>query len=160
MLFFAIVAGLEAKLMGKSIVYNHGLLEVLEAKLPRFIFCAITVGFLEEIMFRGIILKMFYTAFSPILAAILSSVFFAFLHIKIPSAANINTLNVGIWSGFKCIFPMICGFLYEFNVLQFVKLVLFGCILSTITLKSRSLVPPIGFHAGTVLMLFSLGLFI
>jgi membrane protease YdiL (CAAX protease family) len=159
MLFFCLVAALEIMLTGMDVSHDRHVLEVFISKLPRFVFCAITVGVLEEILFRGIVLKMFYTAFSPITAVILSSALFACLHTKIPLAAGVTDASIGPLSGFRCLGPMVFGFLYKFDILQFAKLALFGIILSTITIKNKSLIPAVGFHAGVVLMLFSAKVF-
>jgi membrane protease YdiL (CAAX protease family) len=158
-LFMDIVTAFEVILTDKSIIFDQRALKLFSVKFPWFVSCAIIVGILEETLFRGAILRMFYTAFTPITAILFSSMFFAYLHTKIPLAASVSNFNVGAWSGFRCLFPMMCGFIYKFNIFQFIKLVLFGTILSMITIKTRSLIPSIGFHSGVVLLLFSFNFF-
>lgn len=123
-------------------------------RLPKFILCALIVSILEEIIFRGVILRIFYTAFSHHIAILMSSLFFAYLHIKIPNNVQILDKNIGILSGFEYIFPMLFGFLYKFNVLEFIKITTLGIILSNLALKNFSLNKAIGFHTGIVLMMF------
>ena len=47
---------------------------------------ALVVAFLEEIIMRGLIMRSFYTAAGPITAIILSSLFFAYKHFKVPAS--------------------------------------------------------------------------
>jgi membrane protease YdiL (CAAX protease family) len=159
-LFMSVIVGLEAVLAGKSVIFNQNTFELLVKKLPWFIFCAVGVGIIEEVLFRGVVLRLLYATFTPVTAILFSSIFFAYLHTKIPLAAHVNNCDIGPWSGFRCLVPMLFGFLYEFKILQFAKLVLFGIILSVITLKNKSLIQPIGFHFGVVLALFSFNLFV
>jgi len=160
-LLFATVAVIaEALINGTNATCNPEMLCLLIRKLPKFVPGSIIVGISEEILFRGSILRAFYTACNPILAIIASSVFFAYVHIKIPLAANVSSENIGMLSGVRCVIPMLFGFLYEFKIFQFAKLTLFGVILSMIVLKNRSLNQAMGFHSGTSLMLFIANVFI
>ncbi|MDE6431873.1 MAG: CPBP family intramembrane metalloprotease, partial [Opitutales bacterium] len=128
------------------------------AKLPKFLFCALVVSILEEVIFRGIMLRIFYTALPVNLAIVLSSLFFAYLHIGVPRAAKIASDAVTIFSGFKCILPVLFGFMYKFNVLLFLKVTILGIILSKLTLKYFSLNRAIGFHSGVVFAMFILNI--
>ncbi|MDR3273719.1 MAG: CPBP family intramembrane metalloprotease [Puniceicoccales bacterium] len=160
LLFATMVAGIEALINGTNVTCNPETLCLFVRKFPKFVLSSIVVGIFEEILFRGAILRAFYTACNPALAIIASSMFFAYVHIKIPLAAKVNGENIGILSGFRCIIPMLFGFLYEFKIFQFAKLTLFGIMLSMIALKNRSLNQAMGFHSGTVLMLFIASVFI
>lgn len=157
--FIAIVAAIEAVCSGGNVVFSRSAFCQLVAGLPKFIVSAMVVGIVEEILFRGVVLKVFYTAFNPILAIIFSSIFFACMHAKVSVSNCIEGDSVGPLSGFNCLASLLLGFLHTFNWLQFAKLVAFGAILSAITLKSRSLYQAIGFHSGSILMLFVANIF-
>ncbi|MDR0595785.1 MAG: CPBP family intramembrane metalloprotease [Puniceicoccales bacterium] len=152
-LFSILLLGIKVIFGNTILVCNVDTLGVLSKRLPWFVLCAALIGIFEEILFRGAVLRAFYTAFNPTLAIVASAMFFAYAHIKVPSAANVGNESIGFLSGFRCVIPTLFGFLYNFKVFQFVKLTLFGIILSLITFKNKSLNQAIGFHAGTVLML-------
>jgi membrane protease YdiL (CAAX protease family) len=156
LLFAVIFMKIEALLFGAEVMFIPALAVSPIKKLSKFVLCAAVVGTFEEILFRGAVLRAFYTACNPTLALITSSIFFAYTHIKVPLAAHVNSENIGMLSGFRCFTPMLFGFVYEFKIWQFAKLVLFGIILALITLKNKSLNQAMGFHIGTVLMLFTI----
>jgi membrane protease YdiL (CAAX protease family) len=158
-LFMEAVTAIEILFGAAEMRYSREACSALLGKLPKFILCATIVGILEEILFRGAVLRAFYTALNPIPAVIISSLFFAYAHTKIPPMANVNGGDVSALSGFRCLIPMLFGFLYKFNAFQFAKLTLFGIILSAITIRNKSLNPAIGFHIGTVLALFVANVF-
>jgi membrane protease YdiL (CAAX protease family) len=153
-LFSILLLGIKVIFSGIILTCNADTLRVLSRGLPWIVLRAALIGVFEEILFRGAVLRAFYTAFNPTLAIIASAAFFAYAHIKVPSAANVGNESIRLLSGFRCVIPTLFGFLYNFKVFQFAKLTLFGIILSLITLKNKSLNPAIGFHTGTVLMLF------
>lgn len=150
-------------IMGAEIFLQNGTLSIasenwtiLWHKIPKFLTSALVVGVLEEIIFRGVVLRVFYTACLPNFAIILSSIFFAYLHIKIPHVAQIPNNAIGPLSGFVCIIPMIFGFLYKFKFYEFLKITILGIILSKLTIRHFSLNPAIGFHIGVVVAMFVL----
>jgi membrane protease YdiL (CAAX protease family) len=141
-----------------GVVSNHSAFGALLGELPKFVLCSTAIGIFEEILFRGAIFRAFYTALNPILAIVISSLFFAYAHTKIPLAVSLAD-GISAFSGFRCLIPMLFGFLYKFKAFQFAKLTLFGIILSAITIRNKSLNQAIGFHGGTVLMLFIANIF-
>ncbi|MDR2721019.1 MAG: CPBP family intramembrane metalloprotease [Puniceicoccales bacterium] len=158
-LFMAVFTAVEILFGMAEIVDNHRIFDALIGGLPKFILCATVVGIFEEILFRGAILRAFYTALNPALAVVISSLFFAYAHTKIPLAANLTNGHINALSGFRCLIPMLFGFLYKFKAFQFAKLTLLGIILSAITIRNKSLNQAIGFHIGIVLMLFIANVF-
>jgi membrane protease YdiL (CAAX protease family) len=56
---------------------NHLAFGTLFRDLPKFVLRSIAIGTFEEILFRGAIFRAFHTALNPILAIVISSLFFA-----------------------------------------------------------------------------------
>jgi len=81
---------------------------------------AILVGTIEEIVFRGLVLRLFYTAtIYPWLALILSSLFFAYVHFKIPPGEwmKVSSVywNTGLWAAYW----MVTGIAADFELKRF-----------------------------------------
>lgn len=115
---------------------------------------SLLIAFIEEIVFRGLVLRIFYTAFSPTPAVILASAFFAYTHFKMPSAIWENTDKVvDITSGFFVSFWFLIGIAKSFQLIPFLNLFALGMVTSLLFLKTRSLMPSIGLHAGLVFLL-------
>lgn len=110
---------------------------------------AVGVSFIEEIVFRGVILRMFYTAARlPWLALILSALFFAHVHFKAGGLAKFGTLD---WkSGWVAAYWTLIGIIPHFDPERFLGLCLLGMILGALTLRTGSLWPAIGLHGGLV----------
>lgn len=117
---------------------------------------AFIVAFLEEIIMRGLIMRSFYTAMGTISGIVLSSLFFAYKHFKVPNSIWDKLPNGGgsSWDmGFFVAWYDTIGIAYEFNFLQFAGLFMFGVFLCLLYIKRKSLWPCIGFHAGLVFCL-------
>ena len=114
------------------------------------IMSGILVGVVEETVFRGAVFRMFYTAINPTLAVIVSALFFAAVHFKkIPDSLWMdNTVSLG--SGFYLGFWVMLSVILSFEFFKFINLFLAGLILNLLFLKTRSLMPCIGLHAGWV----------
>lgn len=109
------------------------------------------VALVEEAIFRGIVLRIFYTALSPFPAVLLSSLFFAFVHFKqLPHEVASPEGAVTVLAGFSAAFWTVFGIVHTFDALQFLNLTLVGLVLGLLFLRSRSLWPCIGLHAGWV----------
>ncbi len=113
---------------------------------------ALLIGVIEEAVFRGMILRMFYTALKPIPAVILSSLFFASVHFKkIPQEVwNDDSAAVTMGSGFFVGFWTLFSVVQTFEFVRFLNLFLFGTILCLLFLRTGSLWPCVGFHGGVV----------
>lgn len=115
-------------------------------------FAGLILGFLEETIFRGMILRIFYTATRrPWLALTIMSAFFAYTHFKVPNAVWSHLAPGVHWdSGFFVAFWTTCGISENFDFVQFLVLWLLGMTLGALTLRTGSLLPGIGLHAGIV----------
>ncbi|OIO59675.1 MAG: hypothetical protein AUJ82_05440 [Verrucomicrobia bacterium CG1_02_43_26] len=116
--------------------------------LPLIFISAIAVGVLEEVLFRAIIFRFFYQALTPIIAIVLSSCFFAYAHFKIHASPDAGVYTIALNNIF--------GIGKSFNLIEFINLALLGAFHSLLLIRTGSLMPCIGFHAGTVfIMLFT-----
>ncbi len=115
---------------------------------------SVTLAILEEIVFRGLLMRCIYTAIGTVSAITLSSLFFAYKHFKMPPSIW-NTLpgggKVAHWdSGFTVMYYDSVGIAYNFSPIIFACLVVLGITLCLFYLKTKSLNSAIGFHFGTV----------
>jgi membrane protease YdiL (CAAX protease family) len=111
------------------------------------------IASLEELLFRGLFFRMFYTAFTPIISIILSSLFFAYLHFKDAKGLwdyDMPPADVSWFDGLTAGFWVLAGFVVNFDLVLFLNLSLVGFILTVVFLKSRSLWAAVGLHAGWV----------
>lgn len=117
------------------------------------ILSALLIGVLEEAVFRGMILRMFYTALKPMPAVLLSSLFFAYVHFKkIPKEIwDDESTAVNLGSGFYVGFWTLLSIGQTFDFVRFLNLFLFGIVLCLLFLRTGSLWPCVGFHGGIVL---------
>ncbi len=117
---------------------------------------AAIIALLEEIVFRGIVLRIFYSAFGGVWAVILSSAFYAYTHFKVPGAlvstvAGDTEFMTGFGVGFWTLFGIVKGF----SLMEFLVLFGLGSAIGQVFLKTRTLLPGMGLHAGLVFtMLF------
>lgn len=112
---------------------------------------AFAIAFLEELILRGMVFRMFYTAMPPIAAIIGSSLFFAAVHLKdIPSDIWAASDSPGIGEGLLAAFWTVANLPFTFEALAFLNLTLVGICLAALFLKTRSLWPCVGLHAGWV----------
>ncbi len=120
------------------------------------VLAGLILGFLEETIFRGMILRMFYTATRrPWLALALMSAFFAYTHFKVPDSVWSNVApGVHANTGFFVAFWTMFGITQNFDPAQFLDYWLLGMTLGTLLLRTGSLLPGIGLHAGIVSAMF------
>lgn len=110
---------------------------------------ALIVPFIEEALFRGLILGVLLRCFSATGAIFISSAFFSVLHfLKAPE----QTSTVVTWSsGLASIANAFAQFADPLLVLAgFATLFLLGWILADARLRTRSLWLPIGLHSGWI----------
>ena len=114
---------------------------------------AFLMGSLEELVFRSLFFRMFYTAFTPMISVVLASMFFAYLHFK-PALGlwDYNTLPTDVtWlDGFSVGFWVLAGIVVNFDFVLFLNLTLVGYTLTVVFMKSRSLWAVVGLHAGWI----------
>ena len=119
---------------------------------PRFgkvLLAAISVPFIEETFFRGIVLGSLIRTGRKLLSLIAVSAIFAAVHFL--KGSEREPAIVTWTSGFQSIGDAFAGFGDPMMVLAaFATLFLIGCILADARMLTRSLWLPIGLHAGWI----------
>ncbi len=134
--------------------------ERLPGELPKVLFTAASVGFIEECIFRGAFLGLFQRSMSRFGALFASSVFFAVLHFIKPVKTGIAPADVTWSSGFELI-PAVFGQWSEpvMVAASFTTLLAVGWVLGWATQRTHSLWLSIGLHAGWVFCVQGFGKF-
>ncbi len=129
--------------------------------LGRVFFATLFLGLLEELLFRDLIMRSFYTAWGMFFGIVLSSMFFAYKHFKVPSFIGGLDLHSASWyTGFQVAWYDTVGIFMTFNLLAYLSLFLFGCVLCAMFLRAKTLYAPVGFHAAAVLAMALYGTFV
>ena len=118
-------------------------------RLGKVILAAVSVPFIEETFFRGIVLGIFLRTGRKLMAVVTVSALFAAVHFLKGSEWQPATVT---WtSGFQAIGDAFAGFGDPMMVLAaFTTLFLIGCILADGRVLTRSLWLPIGLHGGWI----------
>jgi uncharacterized protein len=118
-------------------------------RLGKVFLAAVSVPFIEETFFRGIVLGILLRTGRKVMAVVTVSVLFAAVHFLKGSEWEPATVT---WSsGFQAIGDAFAGFGDPMMVLAaFTTLFLIGCILADGRVLTRSLWLPIGLHAGWI----------
>ncbi|HEX3420382.1 MAG TPA: CPBP family intramembrane glutamic endopeptidase [Candidatus Udaeobacter sp.] len=118
-------------------------------RLGKVILAAVSVPFIEEAFFRGIVLGLLLRTGRKLTSVIFVSALFAAVHFLKGSAWESPTVT---WtSGFQAIGDAFAGFGDPMMVLaSFATLFLIGCILADGRVLTCSLWLPIGLHAGWI----------
>lgn len=116
---------------------------------------ALAVSFFEEVVFRGFTFRIFYTAFRPLLGILFSSAFFAYVHFKAPKIVDTGAGDLSWFTGFEVGFWMLFGITQNFSALEFFNLLVLGCLLCLLYLRTQSLLACMGLHAGAVFVRLS-----
>ena len=121
----------------------------LWSRIGTVLLAAISVPFIEETFFRGIVLGILLRTGRKFLSVVTVSALFAAVHFLKGSE---RTTAVVTWtSGFQSIGDALTGFGEPMMVLSaFATLFLIGCILADARALTRSLWLPIGLHAGWI----------
>jgi membrane protease YdiL (CAAX protease family) len=120
--------------------------------LVNSVLAGLILGFFEETIFRGLILRIFYTATRrPWIALALMAGMFAYTHFKVPASVWRNMPPGVQWdTGWWVAYWTMYGIVVDFDWPQFLALVALGLTLGALTLRAGSLLPAIGLHAGLV----------
>ncbi|WP_309386898.1 CPBP family intramembrane glutamic endopeptidase [Cerasicoccus frondis] len=115
---------------------------------------AVLIGVAEEILFRSLIFRIFYTGFRPKVAILLSSMIYAYLHFRAPDSllAGPNA-DPGFLAGLHIAGLNAVGIFLNFDFIEFANYTSLGALLCVLYLRSRSLWAPIGLHAGIVFVM-------
>jgi membrane protease YdiL (CAAX protease family) len=115
---------------------------------------AFLVSLLEEIIFRALLLRLFYNALGLPLALILESLFFAYVHFKVPGElGNFYGSNVTLAQSASVGWGYLVGIGSTFHCVPFFSLFTLGCLLSLFAARRSNLMAPMGFHCGLVFTL-------
>jgi membrane protease YdiL (CAAX protease family) len=129
--------------------------EVAWQKIPVVALSAITVGFLEEALFRGAILGLVRRSLSRYSALFWVTALFAIVHFLKPDD-SIELTNVGWLSGFALIPHTFHQFAEPMTLLAgFTTLFILGWLCGDAVLRTRALWLSIGLHAGIVFVKMS-----
>ncbi|MBC2608220.1 CPBP family intramembrane glutamic endopeptidase [Pelagicoccus albus] len=120
---------------------------LLDAAVASFL-----IGSLEEIVFRGLVFRMFYTALRPLTAVLLSSFFFAVLHFKAPdfTLGVITPSEVGIAEAARIALTTAVAVFTQFDLKYLMAIFLVGVVLHQVFLITNNLWSSIAIHAGWV----------
>ncbi|MDX2111909.1 MAG: CPBP family intramembrane glutamic endopeptidase [Verrucomicrobiota bacterium] len=128
----------------------------LEAVLIKALISALCVALLEQLIFRGLIFRLFYSAFRPWVAIWGAAAFFAYTHFKMPGAVWDQTGGAVHWySGFYVLFWNLLAITRAFQFVPFINLLLLGVLHNLVFIRTRSLWPGVGLHAGFVFIIMS-----
>lgn len=126
------------------------------AVLRKAAFSALMVALLEQLVFRGLVFRLFYTAMRPLLATIVAAAFFAYVHFKMPDKVwDATGGEVTPFSGLFVAWWSLLAITREFQWVPFVNLLVLGVLHNVLFLRVRSLWAGVGLHAGFVFMILS-----
>jgi membrane protease YdiL (CAAX protease family) len=118
-------------------------------RLGKVVLAAISVPFIEETFFRGIVLGLLLRTGRKLLSIVAVSALFAAVHFL--KGSEREPAIVTWTSGFQSIGDAFAGFGDPMMVVAaFATLFLIGCILADARVLTRSLWLPIGLHAGWI----------
>jgi len=129
-------------------------------EIPKVIFTAACVGFVEECIFRGAFLGLFQRSMSRHAALLASALFFAVLHFIQPLKSAIAPEDV-TWSSGLALIPSVFSQWSEPMMVaaSFSTLLAVGWVLGRAMQETRSLWLGIGLHAGWVFCVQGFGKF-
>jgi len=133
--------------------------QALILNLDNALLAALFVGLLEEIVFRGLVFRMFYTSLRPIPALIASSAFFAILHFKATptSLDSLSPKEVGLSESARIAFETLAAVATQFDFTYLAALLLVGVVLHQAFLITNNLWANVALHAGWVFTIKGLG---
>ena len=129
------------------------------SNLDNAILAGVLIGLFEEIVFRGLVFRMFYTALKPIPAIIASSVFFAILHFKASSTSleSVPPIDIGFADGLSIAFETITALVTHFDFTYLAAIFLVGVVLHQAFLITNNLWANVSLHAGWVFTIKGIG---
>ena len=129
------------------------------ARIAKALLAGFSVGFLEELFFRGIFFKGILEQNKPLRAFLITNAFFAAIHFVQPVSA-FQLADYDPWGGARYLAGSFEPFLH-FRMLfpGFIGLFLLGLVLSYAVLRTRTIFLAIGLHAGWIFALQSMRVF-
>jgi len=153
--FFLALASVIALIFAMSLVgiftpYLRLSLTATSERIFTALLAAIAAGFLEEIFFRGILLKGLLEDWKPTIALAVVSLFYSAIHFVKPEE-KIFLTGIDPWAGFKHLAGIFQPFLDSIDLLPGIfGLFLIGIALGYALMRRGSLYLSIGLHAGWV----------
>jgi CAAX protease family protein len=118
-----------------------------------------TVGFLEEIFFRGIIFRGLLEDWKPLPAFFVANLFYSALHFVRPAKPYFLS-GVDPWAGFRHLFSTFAPFLDPVEIAPgMISLLLLGIVLSYAFVRTATLYLSIGLHAGWIVSIKTVRVF-
>ncbi|MDR1436470.1 MAG: CPBP family intramembrane metalloprotease [Puniceicoccales bacterium] len=102
----------------------------------------------EEIVFRGLLLRLLNGIFGWRLSLTIDGLFFAFVHFEKTAMTHISGTAPTLADGFRAASDSLMAVCDTFQTIPFLSLFLLGFFLGTLFLASGDLMAPIGFHGG------------
>lgn len=120
--------------------------------LGNALLAGVLIGLLEEIVFRGLVFRMFYTAIGPLVSVLASSAFFAVLHFRASPTQlqSIAPSDVGLSEGFLIAWETIAALVTQFDLTYLAAIFLVGVLLHQTFLLKGNLWACAALHAGWV----------
>ena len=147
----AFVQNLSLGNQARLLVSDGSLLSLVVTTLIFALFSGLILSIVEEVLLRGVLFRLFYTALTPFAAAVISALLFAALHFKdIPSFVWDDDMTVSLSSSFTIAGGTIVSIFYTWEPTTFFNLFLVGLILNLLFLRTKSLWPCIALHASWV----------
>jgi uncharacterized protein len=138
--------------------FRLSLSESLE-QCAKALLTAFTVGFLEEVFFRGIIFRGLLEDWKPLPAFVVANLFYSALHFVRP-AEEYFLSGIDPWAGFRHLFSTFAPFLDPANIAPgIIGLFLIGIVLSYAFVRTGTLYLSIGLHAGWIISIKTVRVF-
>lgn len=155
----AVITAVQVGVCGASVRPDADFFSIIISALAG----SVILGILEEVVFRGLLMRSVYTAFGALSGMVLSSLFFAYKHFKTPydlfKYFPDNGHSAHWYSGFQSFYFDTIAIAYNFEIVPFLSLFVFGMVLCMLYVKTKSLLSPIAFHSGAIflMMIYSKG---
>ena len=138
--------------------FRLSLSESLE-QCAKALLTAFTVGFLEEIFFRGIIFRGLLEDWKPLPAFVVANLFYSALHFVKP-AEEYFLSGIDPWAGFRHLFSTFAPFLEPAQIAPgILGLFLIGIVLTYAFVRTGTLYLSIGLHAGWIISIKTVRVF-
>lgn len=138
--------------------FRLSLSESLE-QCAKALLTAFTVGFLEEIFFRGIIFRGLLEDWKPLPAFVVANLFYSALHFVRP-AEEYFLSGIDPWAGFRHLFSTFAPFLEPAQIAPgIIGLFLIGIVLTYAFVRTGTLYLSIGLHAGWIISIKTVRVF-
>jgi membrane protease YdiL (CAAX protease family) len=121
--------------------------------LPMALSGAVLAAVAEEIIFRGLLLRILCGAVGPRISLAFSSLFFAFAHFSKGISSKFSGALPTLSDGFRAAADSLSTVMETFQPMQFLSLLLLGLFLGALFLNCGNLMASIGFHGGAAFVL-------